>query len=98
MHAKVTQITRYTTPSTIMRLNYVKDARILLISEAAMFGFDWTGKARVIPECEIYEQINTGGFKEYTKSAWNSVEFEHGVCSTEYFALPNGVFYGIYGE
>ena len=87
---KVKQLLRYETQGVITRINYVKDAQFIVISESSMFGFDWTGKVRIILDSEVLSQCTTGP-KDYAKTAWSTIEYEHGVCSAEPFLLPTGV-------
>ena len=82
---------RYETP-TITQLRYSPETDTLLVAEASMFGFDWTGTVRSYPAAELAVQSMTPlPAAEYTKRAWNTIEYEHGVCTVEYFPFSPAV-------
>lgn len=88
---RVKPIIRYQTASTITQLNYIKDAQLLSVSEANMFGFDWTGTLRLFTMNDLLSQKSSSKL-DYIKNAWVTIEYEHGICTSEYFALMDNVF------
>ncbi len=87
--AEIKELARYDTQRTVTSIKHIASVNTILICEASMFGFDWTGKVRLITDSAV---VAPAGKDAYQKAAWATIEYEHGVCSADHFVLPSGVF------
>jgi len=85
MEALVKEVNRFKgdARSTITQLHYVPSVKLMLCSESGMFGFDWTGTSRAIPEDKLIQPHKP--HSDYKSLASCNTEHEYGVTTTEYF-------------
>eukprot|EP00826_Nyctotherus_ovalis_P014612 TRINITY_DN14087_c0_g1_i2.p1 TRINITY_DN14087_c0_g1~~TRINITY_DN14087_c0_g1_i2.p1 ORF type:complete len:320 (-),score=60.39 TRINITY_DN14087_c0_g1_i2:114-1073(-) len=87
MEDRVTEVNRLKgdVNKTVVRLKYIDEERVVLCSETGMFGFDWSGATRVIPESKLFQPHKPE--TDYGTLS-STVEHEYGATTAEYFNLP----------